>query len=270
MDWNNNSVIFASLNLPDNYYKKCSHCMLQCTCKNVQIQYNYGQVYYCSSVEEYISKIVEIYKSDEKRGYVKYKLSIPLCNCPKCTSGIPCNNVITDHYNNKLKILKNSCELCNAKSTCSCFDGYMHVFGIYYIANSELEKSNLDDIVFQIVLFKIAKSEFDKLQLERLNFGQLVNWFFENVPIYKQTSMYSTINIYDDSFLDHATEILKYYSNSRIIYNHSFRGYASYRSYYCQLESLLKTYSNPNTYKLAEPKTNPHVARNKRTPKLRK
>lgn len=266
MDWTSNSVIFITLReLPStNKTEKCSYCKTGCSCET-------------RTLEEFTDIVNKVYAKKYQYYNVHYKnnksyLNIPYCSCLKCIkTELPCINVITIAYNrNKLESEVN-CLYHNNKGKCTCVDSMdTYVFGVYYISNKELEKSNLDDVVFQMAFFHISKTEYDKLKLGYSSFGDIINWLYENVPIFLQTSIYSTINIYDNTFCSHSKEIKSYFNNCRKVYNDNFRGYAREQDYATKIENLLTKYSDPETYKIPETKINPHVARNKKTPKLKK
>lgn len=279
MDWTNNSVIFSFLNnKKSSLVKECNYCSLKCSCYVDIDPYTtppYGkQKKTYSDVDEFVEMAKNTYKRYLDGLEYKFcidRLRVSRCNCVKCLKGkMPCDNVFKTSFEQQFQKAKCNCKKCNSKKTCECWNNHMYMFGMCHTSNIELEKTNINDIAFVITLFQIPKDKYDELKLDDLNFGERINYFLDNYPIYLQTSIYSTINIYDNSFYDIAKEINYYKSRSTITSNPNFEGYDTTLNYIISVESMINKYSNPKTYAVLEPKENPHMTRKRKTPKIRR
>lgn len=273
MDWTNNSVIFSFLNdKKSSLVKECDYCLLKCSCYVNPNKYCYAGDKYLdvSSFMEMAKRLYKEYLSGEKKKYEIDNLCLIKCNCLKCAKGkMPCDNVFKTSFEQQFRTARYNCKKCNTKITCKCWNNHMYIYGMCHISNIELQKTNVNDIAYVITLFQMPKDKYDELKLDELTFGERVNYFLDNHPIYLQTSIYSTINIYDNSFYDIAKEINYYKSKSTITSNPNFTGYDTTLNYIISVGSMINKYSNLETYTVLEPKENPHLTRKRKIQKRR-
>lgn len=268
MNWNNSTVLFLKFK---KYHtiecKKCSEIKtLTHSCGFKRYIYNYNSLY-SSWIEgdNYTSEIefINHFKNLKVKGININVNTSQFCNCTGCGYlNNPCNSALSQFYQQKVKSHKESCLACYQKSQMNlcrnCLPGYYRAV-VCHIPNKYLGNTNIEDTVYIITIFDVSSDEY--AILEKLSFGKNVNWLFHNKEIKFQTSIYSTLNLYDEMEKNNSEYILKELKGYVNLYNPKFNGYAREQLYYDNLVNIL----NKNIITLEiEQKPNPHISEKKR------
>jgi len=265
MNWNNSTVLFLRFNLI--FGTKCKKCenqtILTHTCRFInKYKSSYGIFGSVSYVDE--NDFIENTRENIKNGKPVNFSVHQFCSCNGCSYMTnPCKTGLSKFYTHTIKSLREKCLACNLQSkikTCpDCLPNYYYAI-VCHIPNEYLNKTDITNTVYILSVFKITLEE--HANLATVGFGKNVNWLFQKKPIEFQTSVYSTIDVYDESFKSNA-EFIRENLYCWPIFNPKFNGYAKESDYNKNLLDILEKYKQNS--EMVEKKPNPHVSEKKRT-----
>jgi len=254
MNWNNSTVLFIRF----NYHRgtKCNKCSKMSTFNHTcgYIKEKYGNKYYYSK-DDFIQGIKEKIKNG---GTTQIKTS-SFCPCNGCCYiDNPCNAGLGKYFEHAIKESKKSCGSCKIQleiNSCTVCELDYYTAVVCHIPNKYLDKTDIANTVYIITMFDITPHEHENLA--KISFGKNVNWLFQQKTIKFQTSVYSTIDVYDELNKTNAEHILSNLGGMLLCYNPKFNGYAKESEYYQNLIRILT--NNKNNIPQPEQKPNPHV-----------
>jgi hypothetical protein len=275
MDWNSNTLLFLNICKTNKYCNNCRYNLIkECTCNQIYFRHNNNYSTYVSSFREF-KKVVDKYfeggNTIDNTCLNTFKIG---CNCSLCKSGTNlCDSTIKYIYEQKInKKKEKDCDKCKYgklyTGNCNCDEKSIYTISIISIPEQPINTKPTDS-VFTITFFEINRKEYFDNNFNGENIFSITEWLFENKNYLIQFSIYSTLNVYDDTLRLSVKKYNEYLIKSSIkLYNKKFSGLKSLSSYIAQFDLLIKYYNDDKTLEKIEAKENPHMVRKKRVPKI--